>query len=280
MLNARIGSSAGVFENGVTGKGLVAVAGVARKNNVGGKPTSVELMIICIDSAPVARSPIRNGCLFWIFDRTVALEMKYFVESLRSARANVCDDMNRSGRKRASTAAFAVSSAVVSTSYASMVTGPGPFIVRVSTRSRRYALSTVWIAWVVSPVGRNVCGSESNRTMTRLSRVSPRLARKSPDSVPRPEPDITVVSTSTAPSMVTVFTLPPIGGQRTLQTPELSRFSEQDIIEANNAALANNRGSIDESFTTLFHVKGSARRRAAAALQGSRLLPFRRAYSS
>src|SRR5206468_12472151 len=132
-------------------------------------------------------------------------------------------------------------------------------------------------ARAVSPTGIKVCGSESKRTMTRLSRVSPRLASRSPDSVPSPDPDMTLVSTSTPPSIVTVFTSPPIGGHSTLQTPELSRFSEHDNIEANNAALANNRGSIDESFTTLFHVKGSARRHAAAALPVSRLLPFRRA---
>ena len=51
-------------------------------------------------------------------------------------------------------------------------------------------------------------------------------------------------------------TSPPIGGHSTEQTPELSRFSEHDDIETNKAAVASKRGKIDESFTTLFHVKG------------------------
>ena len=42
----------------------------------------------------------------------------------------------------------------------------------------------------------------------------------------------------------------------TAHTPELSRFSEHDDIEKNNAAIARKRGNIGESFTTLFHVKG------------------------
>jgi hypothetical protein len=56
--------------------------------------------------------------------------------------------------------------------------------------------------------------------------------------------------------MVTVWTLPPIDGQRTSQAPELSRFSEHDDIETNNAAEIASRGRIDESFTTIFHVNG------------------------
>src|SRR5450759_5682462 len=110
----------------------------------------------------------------------------------------------------------------------------------------------------------NVAGSESKRMMTRVSSVSPRDASRSPGSVPRPERAGTVVSTTT-PSMVTVLTSPPIGGQRTGHTPELSRFSEHDNIETNKAAVASNRGRIDGSFTTLFHVKGSARKRGEAA---------------
>src|ERR1700680_2935824 len=106
----------------------------------------------------------------------------------------------------------------------------------------------------------NVAGSESKRTMTRVSSVSPRDARRSPASVPSPDSDGTVVSTTTA-SIVRFLTSPPICGHSTGQTPELSRFSEHDNIETNKAAVANNRGMNDESFTTLFHVKGSTRKR-------------------
>ena len=101
----------------------------------------------------------------------------------------------------------------------------------------------------------NFCGSESKRMTTRVSRVSPRLASRSAGSVPSPDNAWTVVSSNTA-SMVTVWTLPPIDGQRTSQTPELSRFSEQDDIETNKAALIATRDRIDESFTTIFHVNG------------------------
>src|SRR5450756_819063 len=121
-----------------------------------------------------------------------------------------------------------------------------------------------------------VAGSESKRMTTRVSSESPRDASRSPGSVPRPERDGTVVSTTTA-SMVMFWTSPPIGGHRTAQTPELSRFSEHDNIETNKAAVASNRGRIDGSFTTLFHVKGSARKRREAARGASTLLPFPRA---
>ena len=80
---------------------------------------------------------MRSGSLFWIFDRTTSFEMKYFSVSVRSARAKVCDEMNRSGLKSASTAAVDVSLAVVSTSYASIVTGASPLIESVSILSAR-----------------------------------------------------------------------------------------------------------------------------------------------
>src|SRR6266566_6753618 len=100
--------------------------------------------------------------------------------------------------------------------------------------------------------------------MIRVSGVSPRLASNSRGSVPSPDNDWTVVSTTTA-SITTFWTSPPIWGHSTEQTPELSRFSEQDNIEENRAAVASNRGSFDKSSTTLFHVKGSTRRHAEAA---------------
>src|SRR5689334_5473809 len=107
----------------------------------------------------------------------------------------------------------------------------------------------------VSFLGTNFAGSESKRMTTRVSSESPRFASRSAGSVPRPDRDCTVVSSTTA-SMVTVWTLPPIDGQRTSQAPELSRFSEQDDIETKNAAEIASRGRIDESFTTIFHVNG------------------------
>src|SRR5258706_15351567 len=115
--------------------------------------------------------------------------------------------------------------------------------------------------------------------MMRVSRVSPRAANKSPASVPNPESEGTVVSMTTA-SIVMFLTSPPITGQRTEQTPELSRFSEHERIETNKAAVASNRGRFDESFTTLFHVKGSARKRGGAARGESTLLPFPRGCNS
>src|SRR5215208_2822410 len=103
--------------------GFVVVSGVARKNKTGPLPDSVEFIRICDDAIPVARRPMRRGAPFWSFDSTVEFEMKYLRVSVSSARANVCDEMKRSGLKSASTAAVDVSLAVVSTSYASMVTG-------------------------------------------------------------------------------------------------------------------------------------------------------------
>src|SRR3982074_1871850 len=113
---------------------------------------------------------------------------------------------------------------------------------------------------------------------TRASSVSPREARNSPGSVPSPERDWTVVSNTTA-SRVTFLTSPPTGGQSTEHTPELSRFSEHDAKETNKTAVASERSSNDEDFTTSFHVIGSARRRVEAALGASTKLLFRRAYS-
>ena len=121
--------------------------------------------------------------------------------SVKSARAYVCDDMNRSGRKSARTAVVDVSLAVVSTSYASIVTDWAPFIASVSSLNFMYALSTLLIGRAVSAAGMNVSGTESNRRMTRVSRVSPRLASSRPGSVPSPERACTVVSMTTA-SMV------------------------------------------------------------------------------
>src|ERR1700694_3932391 len=100
--------------------------------------------------------------------------------------------------------------------------------------------------------------------ITRVSSVSPREARKSPGSVPNPARAWTVVSNTTA-SRVMFWTLPPTGGQSTEHTPELSRFSEHDAKETNRTAVASERNSNDEDFTTSFHVIGSARRRVEAA---------------
>src|SRR3954471_17985155 len=155
-----------------------------------------------------------------------------------------------------------------------------PLIDSVSMRRRMYALSTEVIGRAVSLTGLKVAGRESKRMMTRVSSVSPRCASSRLGSVQRPENDWTVVSSSTAPSSVTVWTLPPTWVQRILQTPELSRFSEHDVTEKNKAAVASKRGVIDESFTTLFHVRGSARKHGEAARPASRLLLFRRACSS
>src|SRR2546423_14295177 len=101
----------------------------------------------------------------------------------------------------------------------------------------------------------NFLGSEANRKTTRVSSVSPRLASNNAGSVPSPDTDCTVVSSVTA-SMMSVFTSPPISGQRTSQTPELSRFSEQDDLKTKNAARKASRGRIDETFPKLFHGKG------------------------
>src|ERR1700693_1641467 len=84
--------------------------------------------------------------------------------------------------------------------------------------------------------------------ITRVSSVSPRDARNRPDSVPNPERDWTVVSSTTA-SRVMFWTLPPTGGQSTEHTPELSRFSEQDANETNRSAVTSARTSKDEDFT-------------------------------
>jgi len=59
------------------------------------------------------------------------------MESLRSARANDCDEIKRSGRKSAAIAAVEVSLATVSTSNASIVSGPLTLSDNVSSRSLR-----------------------------------------------------------------------------------------------------------------------------------------------
>jgi|SRR3954469_602558 len=115
--------------------------------------------------------------------------------------------------------------------------------------------------------------------MTRVSSVSPREASNKLGSLPRPESACTVVSRAMA-SRVIFWISPPTGGHRTEQTPELSRFSEHDANDMNNAAVASERSSIDEDFTTSFHVIGEAQMRAEAARRESTKLPFHRGCSS
>ena len=79
---------------------------------------------------------MRTGSLFWILPRMNEFETKYLSESVSSARPNVCEEMKRSGLKSASTEAVEVSVAVVSTSYASIVTGSAPLMERVSSLNR------------------------------------------------------------------------------------------------------------------------------------------------
>src|SRR3954451_7475467 len=107
--------SVGVLENGVTDSGLVSVSGVARKISVGPRSASVEKIRIS-DDAPVARKPTLSGVRFWIRDSKASFEMKYLSVSVSCCLVNVCDEMKRSGRKRARMAAVDVSLAVVSTS--------------------------------------------------------------------------------------------------------------------------------------------------------------------
>ena len=154
------------------------------------------------------RKPTRRCVPFFTRSRTVSREIGMRSVSRRESGAKVFEPRNRSGRNSAPNTADTVSVAVVSTLYTSMVTGPLGRCAEsgLAMGTTSVAVSTETITLSVLPL-EYVRGSVSNRTMARVSSVSPCDASIRNFSSPIGGNPRIVVSVTTASIVVSLSTI-------------------------------------------------------------------------